>query len=94
MQVAASEMCSSLMVSVLECRSSSHGVRSGYCVAFFCKRLKAGKGWGISCNGVASHPGLVAGLLATSCWVSSDGLASLLGGVPVLLATSCWVLIT
>ena len=46
MQVAASEMCSSLMVSVLECRSSSPGLKPGYCVAFFCKGLNAGKGVG------------------------------------------------
>ena len=46
MQVAGSEMCSSLMVSALECRSSSHGLRPGYCVAFFCKGLNAGKGVG------------------------------------------------
>ena len=35
---------------------------------------------GVSCDGLASHPGGVVMLLVTLCWVSCDGLVSHPGG--------------
>ena len=45
----------------------------------------------LACNGPASHPGGVAMLLVTLCWVSCDGLASHPGaGVVMLRVASCY----